>query len=118
MTKAIRNLRESEIEITGNDREMGRRYLDAERSEYPFVVYVYRAPETRKSYVVDLDDLEELGRIVYAIARGTTEYLSDGESEKYANPDRYDCLCDYGYAYSIWCSSTRCEESARVDVET
>jgi len=102
MAKRIRNLHESEITTTGNDIEMGRRYLGA--TELHYGAYIYNAPETGLNYIVEAAEVEELGRIIYAITEKTTGYLVSGEEKTYANPDGEGGLCDCGYAYSIWCT--------------
>jgi len=116
MSKTIRNLQGNPIQIIGETYEMGRRYLDAQYSEHPFPAYVYHAPETGKTYIVEPSAIAELGRIVYAIAHRTTEYLENNEACKYAGPDGGYGLCNYGYAYSIWCSSNSSNEGTRPDV--
>jgi hypothetical protein len=113
----IRNLHGREIRVSANDLLTGQRYLDAKRSEHPFIACVYRAPETGKTYVVDPRSVEALGRIVYAIVNQTTEYLEDDEAKTYADPDGEDLLCDTGRAYSVWCTRYHATEGTRCDVE-
>lgn len=102
MVKQIRNLHEVEITTTGNDIEMGRRYLGATQLDYGD--YIYPAPETGLNYIVETGELEALGRIIYAITEKTAKYLEDGEAKEYADPDGEGGLCDCGYAYSVWCN--------------
>lgn len=102
MAKQIRNLHEVEITTTGLDIEMGRRYLDAKQLDNE--TYIYRAPETARNYLITNADMDDLGRIIYAIAEKTTEYLESGEEKTYTNPDGEGGLCECGYAYSLWCT--------------
>jgi hypothetical protein len=115
--QTIRNLHGVLISVSGDDRRTGHVFIGAQRSEHPFVAYVYRAPETGKTYVVDPRAVEALGRIVYAIANQTTEYLEGDEAKTYADPDGEDLLCDLGRAYSIWCTKYHAVEGTRCDVE-
>lgn len=108
----IRNLHGQEIETVENDLMMGARYLGA----MPFNGgYIYHAPETRLNYLITIDELKQLGRVVWAIAKQhyicPRESLSKEECMVYSDPDGDDCLCDYGYAYSKWCNRTYAKET-------
>ena len=111
----IRNLHEQEIEIIENDLVMGMRFLGAYKLNNDD--YIYHAPETGMNYLITDDEVKQLGRVVWAIAKQhyicPKKSLSPKEIKVYADPDGDDCLCDYGYAYSIWCSRTGAQETDR-----
>jgi len=113
----IRNLHGREIRVSANDLLTGQRYLEAERSKRPFIAYVYRAPETGKTYIAHTESVGALGRIIYAIAHKTTVYLEGDEAERYADPEGEELLCDFGRAYSLWCAEYYALEGTRCDVE-
>jgi hypothetical protein len=105
--KTIRNLHEAEISISPNPKVMGMAYLGATRDDEGTVRY--HAPETGLDYEGSIEDVKELGRIVYAIASGDTEDLTDSDRKVYAGDSSHG-LCDIGYAYSLWCGRTGWQE--------